>query len=96
MINLEQYKVGASPYNGAYALKYSDGDYSLEYRVPSIPYTSADKQYTIKEGDTLQNIAFAFYQDSGKWYLLAEANGIIDPFTEVVPGKILRIPSYGS
>ena len=48
------------------------------------------------EGETLQNIAFAAYGDSGKWYLIAEANQIIDPFTEVVPGKLLRIPMYGN
>ena len=36
------------------------------------------------------------YKRQGKWYLIAEANQIIDPFTEVVPGKLLRIPMYGN
>jgi nucleoid-associated protein YgaU len=96
MINLNQYLTGASPYDSAYVLKYRDGEYSLETDPPLVPHTSKDKQHTIKEGETLQNLAFAAYGDSGKWYLIAEANQIIDPFTEVVPGKLLRIPMYGN
>lgn len=30
MIDLNQYMTGASPYDGAIALKYDEGDYSLE------------------------------------------------------------------
>ena len=53
MIDLNQYLTGASPYDGAVALKYDDGDYSLETIPPSVPYTNNDKQHTVMDGETL-------------------------------------------
>lgn len=95
MIDLNQYLVGASPYDGAYALKYAEGEYSLETNPPVVPIAQEDLQHTLKEGETLQNIAYRYYGDSGKWYLIAEANKILNPFKELVDGMILRIPTYG-
>lgn len=94
MIDLNQYLVGSSPYDNAYALKYSDGEYSLETRTPMIVTSKDDIQHTVKEGETLQNLSFRYYKDSGKWYIIAEANGILNPFKELTEGLILRIPSY--
>lgn len=96
MIDLNQYMKGSSPYDSAIGIKYEDGDYSLETTIPSIPYSNSDKQHTIKEGETLQNIAYSYYRDSGKWYIIAGANNIMNPFHDLVPGQILRIPNYGS
>ena len=96
MIDLNQYLTGASPYDGAVALKYDEGDYSLEVTPPLVPNTSNDKQHTVMDGETLQNIAYRYYGDSGKWYLIAEANGILNPFKEVESGTLIRIPAYGS
>lgn len=96
MIDVNQYLVGDSPYKNAYALNYGDGDYSLEAPIPSVPSSSNDIQHTVKDGETLQNIAFRYYEDSGKWYIIAEANGILNPFKELESGTLIRIPSYGS
>ena len=96
MIDVNQYLVGDSPYKNAYALNYGDGDYSLEALIPSVPSSSNDIQHTVKDGETLQNIAFRYYGDSGKWYIIAEANGILNPFKELESGTLIRIPSYGS
>ena len=95
MIDVNQYIKGASPYNNAYALKYNDGDYSLEAKPPIVPESPNDIQHTVKDGETLQNIAFRDYGDSGKWYLIAEANNILNSFQELEPYQILRIPMYG-
>lgn len=96
MIDVNQYLVGDSLYKNAYALNYGDGDYSLEAPIPSVPSSSNDIQHTVKDGETLQNIAFRYYGDSGKWYIIAEANGILNPFKELESGILIRIPSYGS
>lgn len=96
MIDVNQYIKGASPYNNAYALKYNDGDYSLEAKPPIVPESPNDIQYTVKDGETLQNIAFRYYDDSGKWYIIAEANKILNPFKELEMGTLIRIPTYGS
>ena len=96
MIDVNQYLKGASPYNNAYALKYNDGDYSLEAKPPIVPESPNDIQHTVKDGETLQNIAFRYYGDSGKWYIIAEANKILNPFKELERGTQIRIPTYGS
>ena len=96
MIDVNQYLKGASPYNNAYALKYNDGDYSLEAKPPIVPESPNDIQHTVKDGETLQNIAFRYYGDSGKWYNIAEANKIQNPFKELEMGTLIRIPTYGS
>lgn len=96
MIDVNQYLKGASPYNNAYALKYNEGDYSLEAKPPIVPESPNDIQHTVKDGETLQNIAFRYYGDSGKWYIIAEANKILNPFKELEMGNLIRIPTYGS
>lgn len=96
MIDVNQYIKGASPYNNAYALKYNDGDYSLEAKPPIVPESPNDIQHTVKDGETLQNIAFRYYGDSGKWYIIAEANKILNPFKELEMRNLIRIPTYGS
>ena len=96
MIDVNQYLKGASPYNNAYALKYNDGDYSLEAKPPIVPESPNDIQHTVKDGETLQNIAFRYYGDSGKWYIIAEANKILNPFKNLEMETLIRIPTYGS
>ena len=95
MIDLNQYFTGASPYDGAVAIKYDNGDYSIEVSPLNIPYTEGDKQHTVMDGETLQSIAYQYYGDSGRWHWISEANNILNPFQEVKPYQILRIPMYG-
>ena len=94
-MDTNKYLVGSHPYENGYYLNYGDGDYSLESNPPVIPYTNKDIQHTVLEGETLQSIAFRYFGDSGKWYLIAEYNNIINPMTEIVGGVILMIPYYG-
>ena len=37
-------------------------------------------------------LGYLFYGDSSLWWIICQANGIIDPLTELVEGKQLRIP----
>lgn len=95
-MDITSYLVGASPYDNGFTLNYGDGDYSLESYPLLIPSSLNDFQHTLKEGETLQNIAYGYYGDSGKWYIIAEYNNIINPFTELKGGMVLMIPAYGS
>lgn len=97
MINEINYTAGKSPYNNAHILQYDNGDYSLERNIPKIISSDKDKIHTIMDGETLQSIAFRYYGDSGYWYQIAEANGIINPLSEkeIFIGRRLRIPLYG-
>lgn len=47
--------------------------------------------HTVMEGETLQNISFKYYADSGRWGDIAALNGIIDPL-DINPGDVLEIP----
>ena len=38
-------------------------------------------------------IANAFYGESRYWWVIAQYNNILDPFTEIIPGRILLIPT---
>lgn len=41
----------------------------------------------------LDLVAQAFLDDSSLWWLIAQLNSILDPFGEIVEGRVLRIPT---
>lgn len=92
--------LGNSPYDVATVITYSDGsgDISLDPGdFSSVGTTDNDSIHTVLPGQTLQNIANQYYGDSGLWYLIAGANGIMNPFSdELFVGQQLKIPNYGS
>lgn len=81
-----------SPYSNAYGLQFDNGDVTLE-RVP-FRYSASDDDvtHTVKEGETIQGIANDYYKDSGLWYVIADANSIFNPLTDVTPNLKLIIP----
>jgi nucleoid-associated protein YgaU len=49
--------------------------------------------YQVREGDRLDALAFKFYRDSRKWWLIAEGNPDVLTLEQLlVPGQLLRIP----
>ena len=96
MLDTSNYLTGSSPYDKAYIVKYDDGDVSLEVDPVTITRSTSDVLHPIKDGETLQNIAYRYYGDSGLWYVIAQANGILNPFAELEEHSLLIIPaSYG-
>jgi hypothetical protein len=65
----------------------------VEVQLKDNPRSSPDveKQYAVRRGDTLSNIAAGVYRDSGVWRAIAKANGIRDPRT-LEPGRVLMLP----
>lgn len=65
----------------------------------SVPTTTApaaaaqEQQYTIKEGDTLWDIAASFYRDPFLWPLIWQTNPFIADPDLIYPGRTLVIPS---
>jgi nucleoid-associated protein YgaU len=49
------------------------------------------KVHTVKQGETLDSIAFREYDDPVHWKLIAEANDIDNP-TRLIPGQRLTLP----
>ena len=53
-------------------------------------------KYVVKDGETYDYIALKFYNNPTYYWLICDANRIIDPMKEPKPGDILLIPSLGS
>lgn len=96
-MNEVNYNRGKDMYSSGYALKYDNGDYSLERPLPTIQFSDSDQVHVVMDGETLQSIAYRYYGDSGYWYVIAEANLIINPLSDkdFHIGKRLIIPLYG-
>ena len=79
-------------YTDGYRILYEEGDESLERRPINHREDINDTLYMVKDGDKLTNIAFRFYNNPLLWFLIADANGIINPF-ELESGKNIIIPN---
>ncbi|MFV0673317.1 Ig-like domain repeat protein [Variovorax sp. tm] len=54
----------------------------------------APGSYTVREGDTLENIARSLWGDAQLWYLLADANGLDgQPSAALTPNTVLQVPN---
>lgn len=80
-----------SPYTNSVIIDYGDGEETLESNLTK-PFSASPQVHVIREGETLASIAFQYYGDSGYWGQIALYNGILNPFTEVVPNKQILIP----
>ena len=52
--------------------------------------------YTAIDGDTYESLAWRYYKDSSKWWIIAQANNGIDAlfFPLTIPmGSVIKIPS---
>lgn len=85
----------AHPYEKAFIIQYDDGSVTLEKKIPTTIESQEDTIITLQPGQTLHDLAYEYYGDSGKWYVLAEANNIANPFEDLVEGMKIRIPTYG-
>lgn len=95
---MKDYQVGSSPYDNAVINEYDDGtDPTLDLDDLELSTPEYTIIHTVLDGQTLQNIAYQYYKDSGLWYIIALANNIQNPFSdELHAGQQLMIPNYGS
>ena len=64
---------------------------SLAARV--MPKTSGAFEYTVMEGERLDQLAARFYSEPKKYWLLLDANPEpLNPFELLVPGRRIKIP----
>ncbi len=74
-------------------LKQSDGTTRYQSsRWPAVPVKETDQYIITKELDRLDIIAFDYYQDSTKWWVIARANKLPPGVFRVPAGTRLRIP----
>jgi nucleoid-associated protein YgaU len=81
-----------TPVRAVVTATFSQAEEENFYR-PQNPTTSGQyghKRWTVKEGDTIDLIAFHEYNDSAMWRYLANINGLSNP-SKLKPGQILVI-----
>ena len=71
--------------------QYSDEDGKRPLQNPTSHTPTLHAVHRVVKGETLDRIAASHYADSTRWRLIAEANGVIDPFA-VPAGSLLVIP----
>ena len=84
------------PFRGKKLYQDENGKQFYESLMPKfIPQAPDDQfiQVSDSEYGRLDLISFRLYQTTRYWWILANANNIVDPFEEILPGKVLRAPS---
>ena len=79
------------PYNNSYLIQLPDGNV-LRERIPLQFTNTTHIPHTVKEGETIQSIAFQYYGDSGYWVIIADYNAVYNPFLDLEEGLELLIP----
>lgn len=72
------------------------GDTILSTRdIDTIPESPSDLFHTVKlnEVGRLDIISHTYYKNALYWWVIAQANDIYDPISNMYPGMILRIPA---
>jgi len=85
-----------SRYKDTYIYKNDDGKFYYGiWKVPKIEQQPDDISHTIKYGETLrlENLAYTYYNNKLLYWVIATANNIIDPFTELEENQVIRIPN---
>jgi len=82
-----------NPFSQAYGIEYEEGDVSLE-RVPFLFIASQeDVTHIVRDDENIFMIAHKYFNNSGSWSVIADANGLSDVSEEVTPGMELIIPN---
>ena len=81
------------PYSNSVVFDLGGGDISLERVAKQAGFsTTYTAIHTVKEGETIQGIAYQYYGDSGRWVDIADYNSIYFPFRDLKTGMKLFIP----
>lgn len=69
------------------------GRYQSLSEFPVILPQDDDGQYVVRQGDRCDSLALQFYGESRLWWVFMVRNKLSDPLTDIVPGKLLIVPS---
>ena len=77
---------------GVYEETDANGQTVRALKIRFIPPTPAGFLHTFTADERLDLLAFQFYRNPEKFWLIADANTEMDPDDLLVPGRQLRIP----
>lgn len=52
--------------------------------------------HTVKSQDTLDTLALYYYNNPTYYWVIADFNHIQDPYKKLLPGTVLRIPTFSN
>ncbi|HEX8612480.1 MAG TPA: polymorphic toxin-type HINT domain-containing protein [Telluria sp.] len=84
-------ETGTTIKGGAYTLMDSK-NYALFQNIGKDFPSGGMQSYTVRGGESLQNIADSMYGNASLWYMIADANGLSGNET-LKAGQVLRVPS---
>jgi nucleoid-associated protein YgaU len=77
---------------GIYQVVGPDGRAVTALKIRFIPPTPAGFLHTFRADERLDILAYNFYRNPEKFWLIADANDELDPEDLLEPGRQLRIP----
>jgi hypothetical protein len=77
---------------GSYQVTGADGRQQNALKIRFIPPTRAGFLHTFTADERLDIVAYKFYRNPEKSWLIADANGEMDPEDLLEPGRQLLIP----
>jgi hypothetical protein len=72
-------------------LMQAEDEDAFPFQNPTSGGAAGHRTYVVREGDSLDGIAYREYGESRHWRFIAESNDIDDPLT-LRPGRILALP----
>jgi hypothetical protein len=87
-VKLSLVQVGADPHAG----RPGPSELNPPPQNPTTRGIAGLRTHIVRDGDSLQSIAYAAYGDPTRWRLVAEANHIDDPMRVPPRGDVLAIP----
>lgn len=48
-------------------------------------------EYVVQDGDGWDSISYKFYNTTSLWWMIANYNGVLDPFDELVVGEKIKL-----
>ena len=77
---------------GVYDVRTPDGQIVRALRIREIPARPAGFVHRFHDSDRLDLLAFRFYRNPEKFWLIADANTQMDPEDLTQPGRLVLIP----
>jgi nucleoid-associated protein YgaU len=77
---------------GSYQVTGTDGRQVAALKIRFIPPTPAGFLHTFNASERLDLLAYKYYRDPTKFWLIADANTEMDPEDLLEPGRQLLIP----
>ncbi|MGH9129659.1 MAG: peptidase M23 [Acidimicrobiales bacterium] len=88
------FRPNGDPYRAKATLEMEQVDVPASAQNPTSGALASRRTHVMVDGETLAHVAHSEYRDAGVWRILAEANGIDDPF-RVAAGTRVLVPAPG-